>query len=119
ALLRTEVSDPDGVGRLLLEQDTATALVPTGSGWRVELALGRAIEADACVLAVGLLPPAPPPGATPAVLAAPGYVAEPWRLDPAAAPQGDLLLLGSGLTMVDVALSLAGPGRRLLALSRH
>ncbi|TAJ71874.1 MAG: pyridine nucleotide-disulfide oxidoreductase [Phenylobacterium sp.] len=119
ALLREEIVDPDAAGRLLLEADEAVSLISQDGGWRVELALGRAFRADACVLAVGLLPPAPLPGADETVDAAAGYVAEPWRLDPATAPEGDVLLLGSGLTMVDVALSLAGQGRRLLAVSRH
>jgi uncharacterized NAD(P)/FAD-binding protein YdhS len=34
-------------------------------------------------------------------------------------PHEDVLLIGSGLTMVDVALSLAKGGRRITALSRH
>jgi uncharacterized NAD(P)/FAD-binding protein YdhS len=118
ALLREEI-DTGAAGRLLLEADEAVSLAPVGGRWQVELAVGRAFEADACVLALGLLPPAPLPGADATVADAPGYVAEPWRLDPVTAPQGQVLLLGSGLTMVDVALSLAGPGRRLLAVSRH
>ncbi|WP_374470057.1 FAD/NAD(P)-binding protein [Phenylobacterium sp.] len=119
SLLREEVSDPSRAGRFLLEADEAVALEPAGGRIRVALAVGRSFDADAAVLALGLLPPAPPPGATPEVLAHPAYVADPWRLDPAAAPDGDILLIGSGLTMVDVALSLAGEGRRLTALSRH
>jgi len=119
ALLREEIVEADSAGRLLLEADEAVALTPGAGGWRVELAVGRTFQADACVLAVGLLPPAPPPGADASVAGSAAYVADPWRLDPAAAPDGQVLLLGSGLTMVDVALSLAGPGRRLLAVSRH
>jgi uncharacterized NAD(P)/FAD-binding protein YdhS len=117
-LLREEIAD-GAAGRLLLEADEAVSLTPAGGRWRVELAVGRAFEADACVLAVGLLAPAPLPGADAAVADAPRYVAEPWRLDPETAPEGQVLLLGSGLTMVDAALSLAGPGRKLLAVSRH
>ncbi|HEY8616307.1 FAD/NAD(P)-binding protein [Phenylobacterium sp.] len=118
-LLRDEVSDPTRAGRFLLEADEAVAVEPADGRLRVTLSLGRAFDADAVVLALGLLPPAPPPGASPAVLAHPAYVADPWRLDPEAAPAGDILLIGSGLTMVDVALSLSGEGRRLTALSRH
>ena len=118
-LLREEVRDPSRAGRLLLEADEAVAIAPAGRRQKVDLSVGRSFEADAVVLALGLLPPAPPPGAEPAVLASPAYVADPWRLDPASAPMGDILLIGSGLTMVDVALNLAGPGRRLTALSRH
>ena len=119
ALLREEFVDPGAAGRLLLEADEAVALVPDAGRWRVELALGRSFMADACVLAVGMLPPALVPGADDTVADAPGYVAEPWRLDPETVPEGQVLLLGTGLTMVDTALSLAGPGRRLLAVSRH
>lgn len=118
-LLREEIVGPGAAGRLLLEADEAVSLVPQDARWRVELALGRAFMADACVLAVGLLPPAPLPGADSSVADAPAYVAEPWRMDPDTAPDGQVLLLGSGLTMVDAALSLAGAGRRLLAVSRH
>src|SRR5688572_3369749 len=118
-LLRDEIGDADSAGRLLLEADEAVALTPQDGGWRVELAVGRTFQADACVLALGLLPPAPLPGADATVSGSPAYVADPWRLDPVTAPAGQVLLLGSGLTMVDVALSLAGPGRKLLAVSRH
>lgn len=119
ALLREEIVDPDAAGRLLLEADEAVALTRDDEGWCVELAVGRMFRADACVLAVGLLPPAPLPGADETVAGSPAYVAEPWRLDPDTAPDGHVLLLGSGLTMVDVALSLSGAGRKLLAVSRH
>ena len=118
-LLREEIGEADSAGRLLLEADEAVSLTPEDDGWRVELAVGRTFHADACVLAVGLLPPAPLPGADETVDDAPAYVADPWRLDPKTVPDGQVLLLGSGLTMVDVALSLAGSGRQLLAVSRH
>ena len=112
-----ETTAPD---RLLLEQDEAVEIVPTARGWQVKLALGRDLAADAVVLAVGVLRPAAPSAADPELLASPRYVADPWsanlRLDPEA---GQVLLLGTGLTMVDVALSLAHPSRRLWAISRR
>ena len=112
-----ETTAPD---RLLLEQDEAVEIVPTVGGWQVKLALGRQLAADAVVLAVGVLKPAPPAAAEPELFASPRYFADPWsaarRLDPEA---GQVLLLGTGLTMVDVALSLADPGRRLWAISRR
>jgi uncharacterized NAD(P)/FAD-binding protein YdhS len=119
SLLREAVSHPSCAGRFLLEADEAVSVAQADGRLRVGLSLGRSFEADAVVLALGLLPPAAPPGADREVLSHPGYVADPWRLDAATAPQGDILLIGSGLTMVDVALSLAGEGRRLTALSRH
>lgn len=119
SLLRDQVADPGHAGRFLLEADEAVAVQSEAGRHKVTLSVGRTFDADAVILALGLLPPAPPPGADPQVLADPAYVADPWRLDPETAPEGDILLIGSGLTMVDVAMSLAGEGRRLTALSRH
>jgi uncharacterized NAD(P)/FAD-binding protein YdhS len=118
-LLRDHLGDPDNAGRLLLESDEAVEVVRRGGRYGVKLALGRGFEADAVVLALGALPPAPPAGADAALLASPLYVGDPWALDPASAPGGDILVIGCGLTMIDTALSLAGEGRRLTALSRH
>lgn len=118
-LLRGQVGAPATAGRLLLEADEATSLQRAGDGWRIELALGRVLHVDACVLALGLMPPAPAPGADHLATGARGYLGDPWRADLSKAPGGDVLLIGSGLTMVDVALSLARPDRRLLAVSRH
>lgn len=86
-----------------------------GGGFRIAAANGEAVEADHVVLAAGGF--AAEPGAPPAL------VGNPW--DPAAldglAPDAPLLLVGLGLTMVDVLLNLrerghAGP---VLAISRH
>ena len=121
SLLRDALKRPGRPGRLLLEQDEAVAVVPRPGGYQVRMAMGRTFEADAVVLAVGLGPPAPPAGATAAALASPAFVADPWAADLSTLPDGDILLLGSGLTMIDVALALAGRGedRRLTALSRR
>ena len=68
------------------------------------MADGSAIDADRVVLALGNAPPAPvvPPSA-------PGCVRDPWQLSaldeiPHTEP---VLLVGTGLTMVDSVLSLA------------
>jgi uncharacterized NAD(P)/FAD-binding protein YdhS len=79
--------------------------------------------ADAAVLAVGNLPPHDPPGLDAATLASPRYKADPWA--PGVADGLDdrdaVLVIGTGLTMVDVALMLdaRGFGGRILALSRR
>jgi uncharacterized NAD(P)/FAD-binding protein YdhS len=112
-LLRDAVGSAGQRGRLLLEQDEALGLSASGE---VRLALGRSLRADAVVLATGLAAPAPPDGPG---LEPPQYVRDPWRLDPEAVPAGAILLLGTGLTMVDVALSLDRPDRRFVALSRR
>ncbi len=111
-----------GAGRLLLEHDEVVAATPNESGWRLRLAVGRDLLADAVVLALGNLPPQPPPGLSPEVAASPHYAADPWAWDPARLPPGErVLLLGSGLTAVDLALTIAEarPMARILALSRH
>ena len=107
-------------GRLLLEQDEAVDVRPAGQGWRVRLALGREIEAQAVVLALGVLRPTPPAAATGALLTSPRYIGDPW--DPAARLEeaaDDVLLTGTGLTMIDAAVTLWRPGRRFWAISRR
>lgn len=83
---------------------------------------GRRIAADAVVLALGNFAPATPRGIDPEALGE-RWVADPWSSDWAAGlGEGDtLLLLGTGLTAVDAALTLdaAGFGGRIVALSRR
>lgn len=118
-LLR-EALENTAAGRLLLEQDEAVDLQRAGEGWRVRLALGREIDAQAVVLALGVLRPAPPAVATEALLGSPRYIGDPW--DPAARlpdDADDVLLTGAGLTMIDAAVTLWRPGRRFWAISRR
>jgi len=110
-------------GRPSLVADEAVGLRPNGAGWRIDYAKGQAEQVDAVVLALGNPPPATPAGVAPEVVDGPLYHADPWRLqalnnDAAEAPT---LLIGSGLTMVDVALGLARstPDRPMIALSRR
>lgn len=109
--------------RLAHLRSRAMGIRASGAGARVLLSEGGGIEADAVVLALGNLPPAAfPPlrtgGADPR-----RFVADPWRpgaLD-AIRPDEPVLLMGSGLTAMDVALSLRARGHRggLTAVSRH
>lgn len=105
--------------RLLLEPDEAVDVVRLRDGWRIQLAMGRSFDADAVVLGLGAPPPAPPEGADADLLASPRYVADPWSGAGVDAAARHVLLLGAGLTMVDVALSLGEPGRWFTALSRR
>ncbi|HYJ84388.1 MAG TPA: FAD/NAD(P)-binding protein [Allosphingosinicella sp.] len=87
----------------------------------VRLASGELVECGAAVLAGGNYP-----SRLPAAFG-PGAIHDPWgpegaaRLAGAAALGGDLLLVGTGLTMVDMAVSLeeAGFAGRILAVSRR
>ena len=84
---------------------------------------GRTISADAAVLAIGNLPPHDPPGLLPQALSAARYKGDPWDPDVAQglSAADTVLLVGSGLTMVDVALMLEARGfaGRIVAMSRR
>ncbi len=112
---------PEGAGRLVVTPDAVVGIEPGGDGWRLRCAMGRAVTAHAVILALGNPPPALPPGIDAAFAASPAYVADPWRWNAADLPPGPVMLIGTGLTMVDVALSLndAQHGRPMLALSRR
>ena len=114
-----EAVETDG-GRLSLVHDDAVAIDRDGDGWTVGLANGEALRAAHVVLALGNLAPAEPAGLDEAVVRAGRYIADPWR---AAAELPEtarrVLLIGSGLSMIDVALSLAHPKRRIAAVSRR
>jgi len=109
-------------GRLEFEHDDAVDVARTSGGWSVGLAMGRRLRVDAVVLAIGNLSPPAPEGVAEDVLASDRWVGDPWAwIETNGAAPGDVLLIGSGLTAVDVALSIAerAPNARILALSRH
>lgn len=124
-LLADAVAHADG--RLALVHGEAVDVLPAGArqgvGQVVRLADGRTVVADTVALAPGNLPPLVPPGLDPDRLAAGVYCADPWRGDLAAglADRDLVLVLGTGLSMVDVALLLDARGfrGRIVALSRR
>jgi uncharacterized NAD(P)/FAD-binding protein YdhS len=120
-LLTGIVEGAQAAGRLVVAPDAVVGLEPGGRGWRLTTAMGRPILVDAVVLALGNPPPCRPAGVDKALAASKAYVADPWRWDPTRTPPGPVLLLGTGLTMVDLTLSLedASPGRTIIALSRR
>jgi uncharacterized NAD(P)/FAD-binding protein YdhS len=89
----------------------------------VQLADGRRIEGTHVVLATGNLPPKPPRCRDGGVYDSPLFVPDPWRWEDLDSLSSDapVLLIGSGLTMVDVAVMLAGRGHRgpIWSVSRH
>jgi uncharacterized NAD(P)/FAD-binding protein YdhS len=84
---------------------------------------GRQIKADIIVLAMGNLPPRPPASPDAWLYDSGFFVPDPWALDAFADVDATepLLLIGSGLTTVDVALRLVQGGHRgpLVAVSRR
>jgi len=89
--------------------------------WSVDLEDGRAVLADEVVLALGHFAPCSPDALRP-VMASGLYCADPWStFEPVAAPRR-VLLVGTGLTMADVACHLmrqpVAP-QEILAVSRR
>jgi len=87
---------------------------------------GSCLRADRVLLAIGNYPPEDPPLADRAFVNSPRYVRDPWRRD--ALERVDraqpILLIGTGLTMVDIALQLEAmgvpaPPATMVAISRH
>jgi uncharacterized NAD(P)/FAD-binding protein YdhS len=92
-------------------------------GAKVSLRDGRSIPADTVVLALGNFPPSDPRGLTDQVLGSRHYFRDPWdgARRRGIAADDPVVLIGTGLTMVDLALELAGSGHRgpIYAISRR
>ena len=88
---------------------------------RLHLDGGSTLQADAVVLAVGA-PTASTAWAPPTLAGSSALVTDPWAtgtLAELSAADGDLLLVGTGLTMADVALSTLRADRVVHAVSRR
>lgn len=107
-------------GSLERHHAVATAVTETADGFAVALADGRVLDADGIVLALGHLG-IDVSWAPPELAGSGWFVADPWT--PGAlesVPEdGDVLVVGTGLTMVDVVRSVDRPHRRIHAISRH
>ncbi len=101
----------------------ADALVPEAS--HLTIAQGHLQrQADAAVLAVGALPPRPLAGISPAALESGRCIIEPWSFlarAPDQSPPAHAVIIGSGLTAIDVVRELAAcwPRTRFTVASRH
>jgi len=107
--------------RMRIVSDEATDLVVADDGAFIALRSGGTLAADVAVIAPGNLPPHDLPAFV--GLDRPAYIDNPWAADIATGLGSDdtLLLLGSGLTAVDCALTLDSAGFRgkIVALSRR
>jgi uncharacterized NAD(P)/FAD-binding protein YdhS len=108
---------------LALVTGEAMAASREGDGWTVRLRDGRVLDGDQLVLATGNMAPQPPPGVDPALFGPGIYVDDPWRgeLLDGLTPEDTVLLIGTGLTMVDAVVTLgsAGFAGHILAISRR
>ncbi len=121
-LLNAELKAADR-DRFVLSRGEIVGIDIRPGGLRLRRAHGRRIDADIAVLAVGNFPPEVPAVADPAIYDTAYYRPDPWAadtltdLDPAA----PVLLIGTGLTMIDTAISLLDQGHTgpIHALSRR
>lgn len=111
-----------GLGRTRLVREAAIAAERHQRGWRLRLASGARLEAQVLVLATGLARPRPlifhgREGVE-------GFVQDdPWDQGALRGlhPGGDIVLVGAGLTALDVACTLwrRDPALKVVAVSRH
>lgn len=111
----------DGPGLSLVRGEAVRVLARPDR--TVRLSDGREIPVDAVVLATGNLAPRAPGGPDSWFYDSPGFVPDPWAHDAfdGLAADDPVLLLGTGLTTVDIVLKLSAAGHRgpILATSRR
>src|SRR5581483_5706051 len=89
-----------GGERLTIVNDEVVAVTRGPGGLAIQLAVGRRLAVDAAIVAIGNL--------TPARDAAPRVFRDPWdeRATAALDPAAEVIILGTGLTMVDTVITL-------------
>ena len=108
ALLQEAETHARGHFRRIAGEAVDISPLAGGGAWRVELADGRRLRAERVVLALGTFPPGDPRLRDTRFHRSPRYLYSPWSggtHERLAAP-GDALILGSGLTGLDLLLTL-------------
>lgn len=118
-----QAAAPQTIVEQIVGQACDLELFATLSRARVRLASGATIEADRVVLAAGNYAPSDPPIPDRAFFRSERYVRDPWSANAMSKVPDDapVLLVGTGLTALDVCLSLAERGRRspIICVSRR
>jgi len=118
-LLDAEVSAPTHVQfERVCGEVCAAEKIGDGSGYRLRLSDGSTLHADDVVLALGNPPPAPLPGTEELQQC----ISDPWAQPLRFAAGETVLLVGTGLTMVDVATAAAASSNEqavIHSISRH
>jgi uncharacterized NAD(P)/FAD-binding protein YdhS len=113
SLVREHLSGPKKRRALTVARDVACGVTVTPSGVEIALAAGAPLHADLAILACG----------HPSAVDEGPLAVSPWAEPASAGAPRDaaLLILGTGLTMVDTALALQEQGHRgrIVALSRR
>jgi uncharacterized NAD(P)/FAD-binding protein YdhS len=100
----------------------AVAVSEEADAVSLTLADGRSLSADRALLAIGNFPPSDPPGADEGLVTSIRYARDPWARDALELERTeDVLLVGTGLTMCDIALALRDSDHRgrIHAVSRR
>ena len=117
------ISDPLHKGLLSMHHTEVIGLKRDDNACELSLSNGETLRADAVVLAIGNFPPAVPKGVDDAVISDSRYFNNPWNaaIPKQLQPEQDVLIIGSGLTMVDIVCMLKQQGHqgRIHSVSTH
>lgn len=107
-LFRQALAEAHPGVNLEVVHDEVVDISPSNGAQKLTLQGGNAIEAQRVVLALGNFPPADPPIADGSFYRSARYWRNPWleNASPAFSTDETYLMIGSGLTMVDLAISL-------------
>jgi uncharacterized NAD(P)/FAD-binding protein YdhS len=124
SLVREAACGAHAAGRLYLVPDEAVGIqADPGGGFAVSLKVGKVQRVDAAILATGNSPPHPPQIPEAQFFDSGHYIDDPWAPNAfdAVKPDDTVITLGTGLTMVDVALLLKARGHDgpVIAISRR
>jgi uncharacterized NAD(P)/FAD-binding protein YdhS len=123
SLLTTDMKAAVHCGHLDLMRGNVTDITAQSGGLALTLADGTPFAVDRAVLAIGNFPPSPPPVGDPGFYDTAAYRPDPWAPDllEGLDPMAPVLMIGTGLTMVDTAISLLDRGHKgpMFALSRR